>query len=401
MAHRFYQQKLAIILLISTMPALALAADKSPSFEAYGFGQADYVQDFKRVDPAWADTLRASKIPTTAGTYGSDGQAILSARQSRFGVKGLLPVEQKDLSTKFEFDLFGVGADQGKTTIRLRHAYGQWGEWLGGQTHSVFMDVDVFPNVIDYWGPSGMVFLRTPQLRWIPLSGENSVAVAIENPSTGVDPGNVEFIDPNLGTNIEADNKLPDLTAHVRAERAWGHVQLAGILRRLGYDTLGTPNNDPSGHTVGWGFDLTSNIKFLEKDKLLLSAVYGRGIANYMNDGGTDLAPEVNNGVLSASAVPLWGVLAYIDHYWNAKFSTSFGYSRTQVSNRNFQSGSAFRWGQYASANLLYTPIKQVLMGVEALWGNRMDYGGASGNDARLQISFKYSFSSNDFKPSI
>ena len=58
--------------------------------------------------------------------------------------------------------MFGVGADAGKTTIRLRHAYAQWGELLAGQTNSVFMDGDSFPNVIDYWGPTGMIFLRNP-----------------------------------------------------------------------------------------------------------------------------------------------------------------------------------------------------------------------------------------------
>jgi hypothetical protein len=27
------------------------------------------------------------------------------------------------------------------------------------------MDGDIFPNVVDYWGPAGMVFVRTPQIR--------------------------------------------------------------------------------------------------------------------------------------------------------------------------------------------------------------------------------------------
>lgn len=46
--------------------------------------------------------------------------------------------------------MFGVGLDAGQTTIRLRHAYGSWGPILGGQTHSLFMDIDLFPNIIDY-----------------------------------------------------------------------------------------------------------------------------------------------------------------------------------------------------------------------------------------------------------
>src|SRR4029079_10826603 len=95
-------------------------------FDVYGFGQVDYIQDFNRVNPAWDATLRPSRIPTTEGTYGSNGQAILSARQSKIGAKANLPTDAGDVFTKFEFDFFGVGSDEGQTTIRLRHAYGTW-----------------------------------------------------------------------------------------------------------------------------------------------------------------------------------------------------------------------------------------------------------------------------------
>ena len=36
-------------------------------------------------------------------------------------------------------------------------------------------------------------------------------------------------------------------------------------------------------------------------------------------------------------AVPLLGVSAYYDHYWNSRWSTSLGYSITQVDNTNLQ----------------------------------------------------------------
>ena len=32
------------------------------------------------------------------------------------------------------------------------------------------MDLDVFPNSLEYWGPNGMVFFRNVQLRWMPIS---------------------------------------------------------------------------------------------------------------------------------------------------------------------------------------------------------------------------------------
>ena len=107
----------------ATLASLALPArgQDTKSFEIYGFAQADYIQDFKRVDPAWQDTLRPSKIPTTDGQFGSDGQAILSIKQSRFGVKGSNPVGNDTFEFKFEFDLYGTGVDAGQTTMRVRH----------------------------------------------------------------------------------------------------------------------------------------------------------------------------------------------------------------------------------------------------------------------------------------
>ena len=368
-------------------------------FEIYGFAQADYIQDFKRVDPNWADTLRPSKIPTTEGLFGSDGQSLISVKQSRFGVQGSEPVGGHDLVFKFEFDLFGVGVDAGQTTFRLRHAYGSWGPFLAGQTNSLFMDGDIFPNTIDYWGPTGMVFLRNPQFRITPYdNGKTKFAIALEKPGNDVDAGLIREIDPELGAALQPHNPYPDLTAQFRQVGGWGHVQLAGILRYVGYDTADVPQNEPKGSKLGWGIDVTSTLKTWKQDKLLMGVVYGQGIASYMNDGGTDLAPVLENPgpnqFIVAQAAPLLGLSFYYDHYWSGEFSTSLGWSETILYNTNFQEPSAYHTGQYASINFLWTPDKRLLFGTEFLYGRRQDFDGAVGDDFRLQFTAKYSFSS-------
>jgi hypothetical protein len=382
-------------------------ADDQPMLEIYGFAQLDYIQDFNRVDPDWDATLRPSKIPTTQGTFGDNGQSIISVRQSRLGVKGHQEVAGQELTFKFEFDLFGVGDDAGQTTFRLRHAYGSWGPILAGQTNSVFMDGDTFPNTVDYWGPIGMVFLRNPQVRYTYKTGSNEFAIAIEKPGNDIDPGNIRRIDPELGANIRSDEKWPDLTAHWRYDDGWGHVQLAGILRKVGFETIGTPNNEPKDSKMGWGINGSASFKVWNKDRLHLSAVYGEGIASYMNDGGTDLGPKISEIVvpptgppfvrLRPDVVPLLGLMAYYDHYWSDHLSTSVGWSMNKLDNLSFQAPDAFQTGQYASINLLYTPDPRLLMGAEFLWGEREDKGGNKGDDMRLQVTFKYSFSTVDF----
>lgn len=385
-------------------------ADPNKVFKVYGFAQVDAIQDFDRVNPDWESTLRASKIPTAQGQYGSNGQSIFSVKQSRLGVLSLLPVNGKTLKTNFEFDLYGTGDDAGQTTMRVRQAYGEWGEFLGGQTNSLFMDDNIFPNVIDYWGPSGMVYLRNPQLRWTPMAGENTFAVALENPGNDISgPDNSDQRFNGTGyDNIQDDEKLPDLTARYLMKRDWGHVQVAGIARRLGYDCANddpaTPcsnpsDNKPSGNQAGYGLDLTSSLKLTDTDTVLLSAVGGKGIAQYMNDGGNDIAfsgSNVNN--VNVEAIPLWGLMGYLQHSWSPEYVSSIGYGTTRVSNEDLQPADAFTRGDYASVNLLYTPAKNLMFGSELLHGFRKDNDGETGYDTRIQFSAKYIFDSTDYQ---
>jgi len=388
---------------IQYSPAAA-SRPKDHNLELYGFAQLDAIQDFKRVNPDWDATLRPSRIPTEKGEFGGNGQSIFSVRQSRLGAKATGILAGKPYEAKFEFDLFGTGVDAGQTTFRVRHMYAKWGQFLAGQTNTLFMDGDIFPNVIDYWGPTGMVFVRTPQLRWTFLDRNGwTAAVALEHPSDDIDPGNIRLIDENVAANIQGNEELPDLTAAVRYGGGWGHVRLAGILRKVGYDTRGTEDNEPDGKETGWGINATSAIK-LGMATPRLGVVYGRGIATYMNDGGMDLAPAVSTVVEPpsiilvprAEAVKLLGVSAYVDLQWSKKLSSAIGYSFTKVDNTNFQDPTAFHKGEYASVNLLWTPADPIMIGSELLWGKRTDNDGDTGSDLRLQTSFKWSFSSKN-----
>jgi hypothetical protein len=381
--------------------ATARAEETGRSFEIYGFAQADYIQDFGgRLDPDWDDAFRPSKICFDEAC-GGDGQSSISVKQSRFGVKGTMPTgaSTAPLGFKFEFDLFGTGADAGQTTMRLRHFYGEWGQILAGQTHSLFMDIDVFPNTIDYWGPSGMVFYRNVQIRWTPWRSEHSqFAVAIERPGNDIDSGNIRLIEGFEDAQIQNNEEVPDFTAQWRTEGDWGHLLVGGILRKVGYEFRETPDQKwSSGSETGWGINVASVLNVLEKDAVRLQLVYGEGIASYMNDGGMDLAPraEFDAGLLTdveADAVPLMGVVAYYDHWWSDKWSSSIGYSFTEVDNTNFQDPGSFHKIDYASGNLLYYPAENLMLGGELMWGQRENNDGASEDDTRFQFTVKYNF---------
>ena len=378
---------------------------KDHNLELYGFTQLDAIQDFKRVDPDWEASLRPSKIPTHDGVFGSDGQSIFSVRQTRLGVKASGMLADKPYEAKFEFDLFGTGDDAGKTHMRIRHMYASWGPFLAGQTNTLFMDGDIAPNSIEYWGPPGMAWLRNPQIRWTFVNnGGWTAAVALEHPSNDIDPGNIRLLDEAVAANIQSDEALPDATAAIRYGGDWGHVRLAGLLRRVGYETRNSEDNEPKGHKTGWGLDLTSAINF-KPVTLKLGAVYGRGLATYMNDGGMDLAPAIDvirddeSGFViipRAEAVKLFGMSAFADVQWSKNWSSTIGYSFDKVDNTNFQDPGAFHKGEYALVNLLWTPAPPVMTGFELQWGKRTDNDGSKGHDLRVQYSFKYSFSSDN-----
>ncbi len=373
-------------------------ADAKPSVEIYGFGQADAIADFNQNDPNWYDVNRPSKLPNAPNQFGEDGHFYLSARQSRLGAKADIPTSNGDVKAQFEFDMFGVGGDAGQTTIRLRHAYGQWKQFGAGQTNSAFMDVDVFPNVIDYWGPNGMLFFRNVQVYWEPFNdGTSNARIAVENPGASGDAG--QFANRVELQNIKARFPMPDFTGHYRYGQKWGYVQVGAALRYIGWDDL-LPNDAFAlgGHVWGWGLSVSSNLKVTPNDTLRLQLVEGAGVENYFNDAPIDVGIQKNPGStvtpVAGQALNDFGLVLYLDHNWNDHMTSAVGYSRVDITNSDGQAANAYKSGQYASGNLLFTPAKNVMMGGELQWSHRDNFSdGFSVNDVRLQFSFKYSFS--------
>jgi DcaP outer membrane protein len=188
--------------------------NKERSLEIYGFVMMDAGYDFNQIDPDWFDVVRPTKLPAYKNNYGTDGNAYFSVRQTRFGVKGYHNTPLGELKTQFEFELFGTGVDAGQTTFRLRHAYGELGKFGAGQYWSPFMDIDVFPNTLEYWGPSGMVFFRNVQFRYMPIQGDSKLTFALERPGASADEGYYE--DRIQLDNVKSRFKLPDLSAEYR-----------------------------------------------------------------------------------------------------------------------------------------------------------------------------------------
>jgi hypothetical protein len=393
--------KSRLILLIAAMGWISFASaqdsTKTKSLEIYGFAMTDLGYNFDQINPAWFDALRVTKLPTSPNEFGANGNTYFSVRQTRFGVKGYFPTPMGEMTAVFDFDLFGVGVDEGQTTMRVRNAYGEVGRWLVGQANTPFMDGDVFPNTMEYWGPTGMVFFRNIQIRYAPMQGDNEVFVALERPGASADAG------PYKG-RIELDSvsgrfPLPDLSAHYKKSGKWGHVQLAGMLRDIQWvDQNKSGIHDLSGGTVGWGLHLSAVINLTKMDVFRGSFVYGQGVENYMNDAPVDVGVEANPGntvtPLKGKALPVTGIVAFLDHSWTPALSTAIGWSSCHISNTPLASPTAYKDGQYAIVNIVATPFKNFLAAAELEYGSRANFDGSyTAHDVKLQFSFKYNFS--------
>ncbi|MCK7579327.1 MAG: porin [Chromatiales bacterium] len=123
---------------------------------------ADRIADQFLIPPA---------IPVGSSTRGEHSELTLTARESRLWLKSFTPTVWGDLNTYLEMDFYADDPIDERVTNphgpRLRHAYGTLGNLLGGQTWSTFMNVAALPELNDFGGPVGQIFVRQPLIRWI------------------------------------------------------------------------------------------------------------------------------------------------------------------------------------------------------------------------------------------
>ncbi|MBR8536823.1 hypothetical protein KDU71_14710 [Carboxylicivirga sediminis] len=389
----------ASVALLSLAPLFANGQDEALTLRMYGHAMLDMGYNFHQINSDWSDVVRPSQLPSFKNEYGANGNTYFGVRQTRFGVESVVPNSMGKLKVLFEFELMGTGVDAGQTTFRLRHAYGELGQFGAGQYWSPFMDIDVFPNTLEYWGPSGMVFFRNIQFRWMPLKGDDKLTFALERPGASADGG--IYADKIQLRNVHFRFPVPDFSAEFRKAFSWGYLEVATMLRYIEWEDIEPDDNiNLSDNAFGWGVNLSSNVHFSASTTGRCQVVYGEGIQNYMNDGGTDIGIAHNvddeSKPIKGVAQPVLGVVAFVDQQWTEKFTSSAGFSILDITHADAQSPDTYAQGQYALANLLYHPVENVVTGVELQYGKRKNYSDGFTSDlVKVQFSFKYIFSAS------
>jgi hypothetical protein len=231
----------------------------------------------------------------------------------------------------------------------------------------------------------------------MPIQGDTRLTIALERPGASGDQG--AYADRIELQNITPHFPLPDVSAEYRLARDWGYIEVAGLVRYIEWEDTLADAFDLSGDDIGWGVNVSSNIK-LGDMVLHLQAVFGEGIQNYMNDAPADVGPRNNFGdprrPIVGEALPMVGLMAFLDINWSEKMTSAVGYSMLDIDNSSGQAANAFKHGDYALANVLFYPVKDVMFGPEIQWGRRENArDGFSSDDVRIQFSVKVNFGRN------
>lgn len=327
------------------------------------------------------DEFTPSTIPIPAGPSTNNFNA--SIRESRISSDFRAPVSNIGTARMFmQFDFFG---SNGATTPRLRHAYAQLKNILVGQTSTVFVDPDAWPDIVENQGPTSGFRSRPPQIRYsFPLGKGMSGAISVEQPRS-----DISF--SQNGSAAVPITPAPDGALRLRYEGERGHMYLSTVLREL---AVRLPNGGPQESTFGWGLNVSSTWRVARRDTVNYQVAYGNGISKYASDTaglGLDAAPRTQTD-LTLKALPLFAPWISYQHYWTRSVRSSAIFGWLQLQNTAFQPGNTYHKSSYSSANIIWNSIGSLTFGMEFMYGWVEQKDIARGNALRLQFAGRYSF---------
>ncbi len=306
----------------------------------------------------------------------------LHARQSRLFVRTLTPTDWGDLRTHLEVDFFGAGGNEifsNSRNFRIRHAYGEVGGLLAGQTWSNFMHFAAYPSTVDFNGPVGVSFIRQAQLRYTFPLGPGKLALALENPeATGF---------------LDSRDTAPDVTARYAWSGERATVETGAVLRRLTYDG---PNGDDS--EFGYGLMLAGNYRITDATKLMGGVVWGDGIGRYLfiANGAADGSSGIGSAYLTADGklktIKARGFNVALEQKWSPKLTSSVSYGQVRGDRPSSLFPTSTERLQTIHLSNFYKPFAPLTLGFEISRAEQKLRNGDAESALRLQTSVQYDF---------
>lgn len=353
---------------------------KNTTFKLYGYAKLDAI--LTDTDGGGTYAYTPSDVPLHTDDV-ADSSFIMHARQTRLGLATSTPTDYGEFKTVIETDFYGAGGNQNVSNsygLRLRKAYGQLGHLLIGQTWSTFIDLASYSETLDFGGPAGSLFIRQAQIRWTQPFEFGSMEFALENPEAS-------YISKDKKAPTHGSGEyLPDVVIRANLNSDFGHFSVAGLARQFVIDD-GMYDDTAFGGAVS----ATAAIPVFDKDKMVMQLNYGNALGRYMESEFADAF--INPVTHEIETNEQWGGLVSYKHFWRENLRSTVIYSYAARDNdTDYVSKTVDKDYQSVHANLMWSPVSRINMGVEYIYATRELENDVSGDMNRIQFGFQYSF---------
>jgi hypothetical protein len=385
--------------------------------------KADFIYDF---DQQLGDSFQYFMATPKGIVQGSGesqnrgNQFRFDSRYSRLTFETRTPTDYGPLSTFIDGSFWGSGPAGGPGAItganafvtnsyafQLRDAFATLGPVLVGQFISNVVDPEAFGELLDNFGPSGEVVTVQAQVRYTQNWGKFTFSASAENPQSdftatnnaaGLVGGPSLSGDYGSGFSIE---KMPDFSAALSYADSWGHLRLAGLLRREGASSGGStfggtaPSFDVGaiggGGILSGSVNLSALAPFFGNDTLGFQGYFGSGLGRYIVFGGglfqgAELKLNAAGTSWKMVTLPEEGGFLWYQHNWTDTLRTTIdgGVAHTHwgasastagVLNPGSALGSPTLQSDMLLAgyvNLLWSPLKQTTFGLEFMYAHKV-----------------------------
>ena len=354
-------------------------SDTSISFS--GYVKADAIYDLGRYQgDRFGFNPGAIALNGSEADQEKNGDFELHARQSRIRFDSSTPTEWGGLETRIETDFYGGG-----NALRLRHAYGQLGPVLAGQTWSLLGDEDTAASTVDFNGPVGVVSARRAQVRYgQSLGGGLTGQFGIEEGSPTIRNAGV------VDATMTARTRVPNFLAALRYRGDWGAANLSGVLQKV---------ESEQASKLGRAVHLGAHVNVGKGTKLMATLNHSRGTQGYILGAG---AAAVQNAAGSLDLQEAYGGFAGISHRVNdsVRVGSYFGWLERDTSDLATPAVAAKENKSLKTlhANLWWSPVPRVNIGLEVIHGWREANAqidpsqSTKGQETRVQTAFQYIF---------
>ena len=318
-------------------------------------------------------------IPVGEQKIDNLSSVYIGARQSRFGIEGEANTKVGHIRTYMEVDF----ASNTSSFWRLRHAYAEWNFFKIGYTWSTFMDNASLPTTVEFEGPNSSLSRRHGLIRFERKYGEvNIIGASIETPQS-------DYYNP-ADTLLDGRNNQGnfDLAARFKRLNKLGHVQIAGIFRRINYINI-----DEKDVLYGWGILLSSVINLNENNIVYAQYSIGQGIANYyVGFSNRQLDAVYDPATAQMNLKSIQGGFATYTHIFSPVWRISATYGLSYLPSEDFELPDTFKSSQYFCTNIFYYPIETINIGLEWTSGTRRNLDDQSGSATRISMLARFNF---------